>query len=663
VAALPLLFGSLAPLSSHAVPSVTARDIAPSIPGRRSVVDPELEKMVAQLRGVVASDTGPNTRPVGQATPTLSPPEALKISPPYSPRIANGQEFFKGAHFVGAETCKECHAPQYDDWRKTWHSKMEAWPTASNVKGDFNNRVVTYHDIKVKKPKTETEVTIAPSVLASKEGDKFYMTLLDKDNPAKNVKYEIAKLLGGNWDQHYEVKIDGRYYPTPMRWSVQAGDWLIDDFPPAYNPSNWFEYDGTADGTPKRPQTGRAAEGRCAGCHTTGYEFKKVAGLWQATGNGEFGNACENCHGPASKHIEEARSAKVRGEELRNSTIAHPLKDLTPFQQSQICAQCHGRAFNKQYPDEVNFQIGFRVGDSDITDHYNFWNYSGFSASHPSEVTKYFWSNDWAKKNRQQWQDFTKSAHYNTGGMSCLTCHAFHDKWEKPQLRAKAEDICTTCHVKDGVAAKPNKEMYAGSVMQEKGVRCVDCHMPKIGKRSGATEKGGPASWDVSSHTFLLASPSLEKSAGVRNACAECHMGNDKTKGEIYTLEQLERQIHATKEFTRDAVDRLGKEIANLHRTIDALPRDMTAPAREAIEKALFHIARADQNVGDIVRDGSFGFHNKEKSRDLLRSADDWIDCAKICVEDKKCDDKDHAREMPNGKPGKCYVQIGTKVP
>jgi hypothetical protein len=31
----------------------------------------------------------------------------------------------------------------------------------------------------------------------------------------------------------------------------------------------------------------------------------------------------------------------------------------------------------------------------------------------------------------------------------------------------------------------------------------------------------------------------------------------------------------------------------------EALPREVPSPAREAVEKALFHIERADQNLGE----------------------------------------------------------------
>ena len=65
-------------------------------------------------------------------------------------RVQSGQKFFKGAHYVGSETCKACHEQQYQEWRETWHSKMERWPSPDIIVGDFNNRIVTYKDVKIK---------------------------------------------------------------------------------------------------------------------------------------------------------------------------------------------------------------------------------------------------------------------------------------------------------------------------------------------------------------------------------------------------------------------------------------------------------------------------------------------------------------------------------
>jgi predicted CXXCH cytochrome family protein len=489
---------------------------------------------------------------------------------------------------------------------------MEAWPSDDIVFADFYNRTVSYSNVHVKKG-DGSDAVISPTVIATKESRKYYMTLVDKDDASKNVKYEIAKVLGGNWDQQFEVLIDGHYYPTPLRWSIAAKDYLSTD----YNIADWFAYDGTPDGTPKRPPADSAAETKCAGCHTTGFELKEVAGQWQATGHGEIGIACESCHGPGSKHIQEAEEASRKGEKLGPSTIAHGLKDLTAGQQNQMCAQCHGRASNK-LAAKVNFQIGFKVGDIDLNDRYNYWNYSSFT-----DKTGFFWKNDWAKRNRQQWQDFSKSAHFNKAGMSCLTCHSFHGKWEEGQLRTKSADLCGTCHKTGGLAISPSTEMFEGSPMQRAGVTCVNCHMPKIATRSNKTFTS-PARWDTSSHTFLLASPALEKSVGMRNACADCHMVNDPVSG-TYSLDELDKYLRTIRESVQDYSTRLLARSRDLTQRLDKLPPPVTATGQECAIRARARIAESGQEISFVVLDGSHGVHNKNKARETLRQAEDFL--------------------------------------
>ena len=101
-----------------------------------------------------------------------------------------------------------------------------------------------------------------------------FFTVIDEDNAANNQTYRIAKVLGGKWDEHYEVEIDGRYFPTMLRWSVNTKEWIIN----SYRPGDWIVWDGTPDGRPRRPEElakDRYAEAKCAGCHTTGFDFKK----------------------------------------------------------------------------------------------------------------------------------------------------------------------------------------------------------------------------------------------------------------------------------------------------------------------------------------------------------------------------------------------------
>lgn len=504
-------------------------------------------------------------------------------------RVESGQKFFGDAKYVGSESCVACHGKQHADWKNTWHAKMERWPRPEIIVGAFDNRTIQFKNLRVRN-KEGKEESISPSALAFRKGDKFFFTLIDADGAANNQTYEVGKVLGGKWDQGYEVKFGDNFIPAPLRWSVAQKDWLIGGF----NPQDWFLGDGTADGRPFRADEmpmSRVAEAKCNGCHTTGFTFAKENGVWKGKGHGEIGVACESCHGPASRHVEEAKAARAVGTKLLagKSTIVNPVTDLNAEQATQVCGQCHGRGTHKDQSD-LPFPTGFLPGDTDLTSRFRLWSFSGTSASSESA---YFWRNDWASRNRQQLQDFTKSAHYTKAGMSCITCHAFHGDVASAQLREKPAEMCTGCHRSDGVARTPNAEMYEGSDMHQAGVTCTDCHMARIGSRSRATSKSGHQ-WDTSSHIFTVATPAMEKTLGVRSACAACHSGS------------MVKRMNERSNDVRTGIDEAQAMLAGL---------DLKKPGAAAL------VHEAQTKINFVLMDNSKGAHNYERAQELIEQA------------------------------------------
>lgn len=276
------------------------------------------------------------------------------------------------------------------------------------------------------------------------------------------------------------------------------------------------------------------------------------------------------------------------------------------MQQTQVCAQCHGRNGNKTVPD-LAFQQGFLPGDIDMTTRLRFWSYSG--TSNPDEY-KYFWPNDWAKRNRQQWQDFQKSTHFNKAGLSCITCHTFHGQAEGAQLRQKPEELCVGCHTSAGYAKRGNAELFAGSPMHKAGVQCVDCHMPKIGYRSEKTASA-PHPWDVSSHTFMVALPAMEKAEGIRSSCSNCHEGQGRklpsgVQAPAFDVNTLDMLVKAKQSATRTEIDAVEKLLAKVDNRV--------AAAAKLVDEA-----HAKINI--VLLDGSLSFHNQEKAMDYVSQA------------------------------------------
>lgn len=537
--------------------------------------------------------------------------EALALTGQHA-RVQSGQQFFGDARYTGSDSCRQCHDAQYRSWTDTWHSKMERWPTDETVVGDFGDRQIQFRNLRLRTADGK-DTTISPAARVFRRGERFYFTLFDRDDAANDQTWEVAKVLGGKWDQGYEVRIgEDNHYPTPIRWSVTQKDWIVGGF----NPQDWFVADGTPDGRPFKPAElplGRVAEAKCNGCHTTGYGYaKNGAGVWKShmRGQAEIGVACESCHGPGSRHVDEAHAAKAAGRPLMagRTAIVNPLTDLNAEQASQVCGQCHARGTHKDTP-ELAFPTGFLPGDTDLKSRFRPWSFSGTANKSESD---YFWRNDWASRNRQQYQDFTKSDHYNQAGMSCISCHAFHGKTEGPQLRAKPEVLCAECHRAEGRAMRPNAEMYAGSDMDDAGVTCVDCHMARIASRSRATSKSGHQ-WDTSSHVFAVATPLMEKTLGVRSACTSCHEDDAKpiSKDAAAHGKTMQQQAMIDDMHQRAAEVRAG--------VVQAQALLAKVDMRKPKAAALAHEARA--KLGFILADNSKGNHNIGRTRQLLREA------------------------------------------
>lgn len=519
-------------------------------------------------------------------------------------RVKSGQELFANAEFVGSETCKSCHQQQYNDWKNTWHSKMERPLKPDEVVGDFNNVVLQMKDIEIAKdPSAQKKefVKVNATVIAQRQGDKFYFTLVDENNSSNNQKYEIGYLIGGAWEQLYETKVGDNIYPAPIRWVVQDNAWRSKGF----NTADWFKLEN-GKAVPRRPDelfNDVSTEAKCAGCHDTGYKAKTDPNSKKIIGSSkEMSISCESCHGPGSLHVANGGD---------RSKIINPLKDLDTVQQNQVCGQCHSRV-NSKDNKTLAFPVGFLPGDKSLSDKVAFWSYS-FGGVKPEKL---WWANNYAKSNRQQYQDMQTGPHAQTN-VSCITCHTGHGSTIKGlgMLRVEKKDTCSSCHTQQGQTGRPNLEMYKGSVMEKAGVTCADCHMAHIANRADKT-KVRDNHWDVSSHTFVAVSPETKADWGVRSACEQCHV--DKGKANPKEAE-VNRYIDNKNKF-RDQQIALQKDLTSVEREINK---------KNASADVIKLATEARGDLDFVVQDGSFGFHYPGKTQDLLNEAKTKIDKAK----------------------------------
>jgi hypothetical protein len=82
---------------------------------------------------------------------------------------------------------------------------------------------------------------------------------------------------------------------------------------------------------PKGERSDHQFDAECVSCHTTGFEY--TSGWMSAALTPELkGNQCENCHGPASKHVEKPDDAAIR------KTIALTAAEAD---HNRLCIRCH----------------------------------------------------------------------------------------------------------------------------------------------------------------------------------------------------------------------------------------------------------------------------------------------------------------------------------
>jgi DmsE family decaheme c-type cytochrome len=144
-------------------------------------------------------------------------------------------------------------------------------------------------------------------------------------------------------------------------------------------------------------------------------------------------------------------------------------------------------------------------------------------------------------------------AHYRNS-VDCLSCHGIHTTTEKPLLTAKADTLCSSCHVSERAAFnRPFRHK-----LQEGAIACVDCHNPHGGpppremRRVSANEvvcfkchadKRGPFPFEhapvklencsTCHEPHGSANPRMMVRHNVSQLCLECHAGSMSTLGGV----------------------------------------------------------------------------------------------------------------------------------
>lgn len=113
--------------------------------------------------------------------------------------------------------------------------------------------------------------------------------------------------------------------------------------------------------------------------------------------------------------------------------------------------------------------------------------------------------------------------------LNCVTCHDPHKKY-----RFSIKVACSSCHASQAAS-------YKGTAMEQVGVSCIDCHMPRVTKSAVAR---GESEGDIRTHLFKINTDAdanmfyTEEKEGIKStyangfttldfACLNCHKNKD----------------------------------------------------------------------------------------------------------------------------------------
>lgn len=370
--------------------------------------------------------------------------------------------------YAGSESCRECHAKNFERWSHDWHARALAPADAQNVVGDFQHAHFRGD---------------SSEAWMSRRGDEFVMRTRSREGQLHD--YPVSWVIGGKRMQDsVAVMPDGRWQVLPVYFHVTGK-------------SAWVDYNEAKQGrvTPDHPffwtNFQRTANKECIECHATGVDVRYDRGTHEwSTELVDNGVACEACHGPGARHAETKEK----------SDILHPEK-LDKEISLSICGRCHG-PHDPLFP-LLDARDQFRPGERYDS------RYQALVVTDGTARSGEYFADGRPSSSTFEYQALLQSRCYRNGGATCLTCHTAPHAEKHGPNELKSDDpnaSCRGCHVSVAAAGKAHTH--------HDGVTCVDCHMPKL--LTGVLDK-------FADHTIDVPNARNTAAHGVPNACGVCH--------------------------------------------------------------------------------------------------------------------------------------------
>ncbi len=324
--------------------------------------------------------------------------------------------------FVGDQSCKSCHAKQYDDWLRSDHFMAMQPPNDSTVKGNFNNVSFTADGVTSR---------------FFKKDEKFFINTQGDDG--HNYDYEVKYTFGFTPLQQYLVEFPGGKMQVPrVSWDTKQKKWFHQYAGQKINSHDWFHWTGNSQNW----------NTMCASCHSTNLQKNySIDSDSYHTTYSVINVSCESCHGAGKLHVDFVNSDDYKnGKKIPGFYLN---KNSEQLPQVNTCAPCHARK------TDISATL---TQSKEIMDNY--------IPEIPSN--EHFHADGQVNDEDYIYTSFLESKMFHRG-VKCSNCHNPHSG----KILFASNQLCLQCHAK-----KYDDSSHTFHPVGIAASECKSCHMP-----------------------------------------------------------------------------------------------------------------------------------------------------------------------------------------